>query len=330
MPYIGHAPTNAGQFVLLDDIETAGSPGGTFNGILDTFNMKVSSVSVSPSADNLLIMLSGIVQETPGSYTVSGSTIVFDDAPETGMTFYGILMGQSASVGAGTITTAEMAANSVDSDQYVNGSIDVEHLADNSIDEASLYADNSPTNDYALTAKSSATGGLTWAAVADTNDDVSIANLKTRLAGGFGSNAVTIGDSGDTVTIAGNLQVSGTTVTIDAATLDVEDINITLGNGVGNDAAVNNGGITLESTGTDKTILWVDADDAWTFNQHIFPSSNALDLGGASDPWRNIYTSDLHLTNERGSWTVIEEEDYLTLRNNKNDKVYKLVMEEIE
>ena len=40
--------------------------------------------------------------------------------------------------------------------------------------------------------------------------------------------------------------------------------------------------------------------------------------------------SDLHLTNERGSWTVIEEEDYLTLRNNKNDKVYKLVMEEIE
>ena len=33
---------------------------------------------------------------------------------------------------------------------------------------------------------------------------------------------------------------------------------------------------------------------------------------------------------ERGSWTVIEEENYLTLRNNKTDKVYKLVMEEIE
>ena len=46
--------------------------------------------------------------------------------------------------------------------------------------------------------------------------------------------------------------------------------------------------------------------------------------------WRNIYTTDLHLANERGNWTVIEEEDYLTLRNNKTDKVYKLVMEEIE
>jgi hypothetical protein len=44
----------------------------------------------------------------------------------------------------------------------------------------------------------------------------------------------------------------------------------------------------------------------------------------------DLYTSDLHLANERGDWTVIEEENYLTLRNNKTDKVYKLVMEEIE
>ena len=29
---------------------------------------------------------------------------------------------------------------------------------------------------------------------ANDNDDVSVANLKTRLAGGFGSNAVQIGD----------------------------------------------------------------------------------------------------------------------------------------
>ena len=57
---------------------------------------------------------------------------------------------------------------------------------------------------------------------------------------------------------------------------------------------------------------------------------NAVDLGSASKQWRNIYTGDLHLKNERGSWTVIEEENYLTLRNNKTDKVYKLVMEEIE
>ena len=178
MSYIGHAPTNAGQFVLLDDIETAGSPGGTFNGILDTFNMKVSSVSVSPSADNLLIMLSGIVQETPGSYTVSGSTIVFDDAPETGMTFYGILMGQSASVGAGTITTAEMAANSVDSDQYVDGSIDNAHLADMAANTVKVRDANSSgvPSDKAVADTQLLIGDGTGFTAAALSGDVTMAN----------------------------------------------------------------------------------------------------------------------------------------------------------
>ena len=63
----------------------------------------------------------------------------------------------------------------------------------------------------------------------------------------------------------------------------------------------------------------------------VLPNADATqDLGSAAKRWNNIYTTDLHLANERGNWTVIEEEDYLTLRNNKTDKVYKLVMEEIE
>ena len=80
-----------------------------------------------------------------------------------------------------------------------------------------------------------------------------------------------------------------------------------------------------------KSIQWYDATDAWTFNQHIFPETDdSRDLGSASKRFRNIYTTDLHLSNDRGDWTIIEEEDYLTLRNNKTDKIYKLVMEEIE
>ena len=325
MPYIGHAPTNAGQFVLLDDIQTTGSPGGTFNGTLDTFNMKVSSVSVSPSADNLLIMLSGIVQETPGSYTVSGSTIVFDDAPETGMTFYGILMGQSASVGAGTITTAEMAANSVDSDQYVNGSIDVEHLADNSIDEASLYADNSPTNDYALTAKSSATGGLTWAAVTDTNDDVSVANLQTALASLDGDDTTYVGDSGDDTTfvIRGTLQVDGTTTTINTATVEVEDniLQLNTTQASPDTATATTSGITVyRGDGvTQASLIFDDADDTWDL-------TNNLKVAGSVQSGDLILKS---LTN-KGHYTIWEEEEYLAIKNENTGKKYKFVLEEIE
>ena len=89
-----------------------------------------------------------------------------------------------------------------------------------------------------------------------TYDDVSVANLKTRLAGGFGSNAVQIGDSSDTVTIPGNLVVSGTqtisnetiqvvennTIQFEGATADAYEIKLT----------------AADATSADKTITLPD------------------------------------------------------------------------
>ena len=57
----------------------------------------------------------------------------------------------------------------------------------------------------------------------DTNDDVSVANLKTRLGSSFGSNAVSIGDSTDTVTIPGNLTVAGTTTTNNVSVIETSN-----------------------------------------------------------------------------------------------------------
>ena len=77
--------------------------------------------------------------------------------------------------------------------------------------------------------------------------------------------------------------------------------------------------------------ITIDTSEDCTFAGNLFPTTdNAKDLGSAAKRWQNIYTTDLHLANDRGNWTVIEEEDYLTIRNNKTNKVYKLVMEEIE
>lgn len=42
--------------------------------------------------------------------------------------------------------------------------------------------------------------------------------------------------------------------------------------------------------------------------------------------FNNIYTNDLHLKNDRGDWTMIEEEDCLTLRNNKTGKRFAISM----
>ena len=62
---------------------------------------------------------------------------------------------------------------------------------------------------------------------------------------------------------------------------------------------------------------------------------NKTDLGLDERRWANIYvhnvyTNDLHLKNERGDWTIIEEEDYLSITNNKTGKRYKFVLEEID
>lgn len=53
-------------------------------------------------------------------------------------------------------------------------------------------------------------------------------------------------------------------------------------------------------------------------------------LGSPTKRFSDIYTGDLHLKNDRGDWTVVEEEDYLSVRNNKTGRRYKIVMEAID
>ena len=68
----------------------------------------------------------------------------------------------------------------------------------------------------------------------------------------------------------------------------------------------------------------------YEFTGDILPDAdNTRDLGSPSLRFANLYTGDLHLKNDKGDWTMIEAEDYLTLRNNKTGKTFKLLMEEV-
>jgi len=112
-----------------------------------------------------------------------------------------------------------------------------------------------------------------------TVDDVSVANLKTRLAGGFGSNAVTIGDSDDTVTIAGNLNIAGRldfTGTAVYTALDLKNNNI---------IGVNN--ITINDPGPNEGITWS--------NIKIFESPNDLTTNSAGN-FQIVYGSTRRLS----------------------------------
>ena len=82
------------------------------------------------------------------------------------------------------------------------------------------------------------------------------------------NSGVTIDDAGNVV-IPGDLTIQGTTVTLDATTLLVEDKNIELGSvAVPTDITADGGGITLKGA-TDKTILWTSATQSWDFNQKV-------------------------------------------------------------
>lgn len=69
------------------------------------------------------------------------------------------------------------------------------------------------------------------------------------------------------VVISGDLQVDGTTTTINSTTLDVDDKNITLAKGAANSAAADGGGITLEGPATSATLLYEADDDSWNVNK---------------------------------------------------------------
>ena len=101
------------------------------------------------------------------------------------------------------------------------------------------------------------------------NDDVSTANLITALATFNSTHTVNIGDSGDdtTVVIRGNLQVDGTTTTVNSATLDIADNQITLNSDLATDTAPTEDAdiIVNRGSGTDVAIKWDESAGRWSF-----------------------------------------------------------------
>lgn len=99
--------------------------------------------------------------------------------------------------------------------------------------------------------------------------------------------------SGD-VTINANLIVSGTTVTVNTATLDVKDKNVTLAKG-STAAASDGAGITID--GSNIGWYYTYSSNTWTSNVGIIPSSNtSFDLGSTGLRWNSIYANNFYGT----------------------------------
>jgi len=94
-----------------------------------------------------------------------------------------------------------------------------------------------------------------------TNKYASTANVKSALNANLGT--LTLGDSDDTVSIPGNLTVSGTTTTVNSNTVNIGD-NIIVLNSDETGTPSQNGGIEIErGTSTNSTLLWDEGNDYW-------------------------------------------------------------------
>lgn len=90
------------------------------------------------------------------------------------------------------------------------------------------------------------------------------------------SGDLTLNAAGGTVIVGGNLQIDGTTTTINSTTLEVDDKNITLASGAANPTAADSAGIHVDGANAD--IFYRSSDNKWVFNKDI--SAPNLNLSG--------------------------------------------------
>ena len=98
--------------------------------------------------------------------------------------------------------------------------------------------------------------------------------------------------------------------------------------------AYNNSDNTLLFTANNSERMRITSDG-------LLPATTSTyDLGSSSLRWANLYTGDLHLSNEgsegnevdgtSGDWTIQEGDEHLYIKNNKSGKKYRFALEEIE
>ena len=109
-----------------------------------------------------------------------------------------------------------IADNSINSEHYVDGSIDTDHIADDQVTFAKIQ--NISSNK--ILGRTTAMNG----SIEEISPSGHRLFLKEALGGAFNSNALTIGTTNDTITIPGNLTVTGDT-TYSNETIQIVDDN---------------------------------------------------------------------------------------------------------
>ena len=227
---------------------------------------------------------------------------------------------------------------------------------------------NSTSANLKLTVQATGENSGTWGQITNTN-----LLILEQAIGGYDAVGVTSGatlafsngvlSNGKnqilklTGTISGNVNVTipdsiEKTYIVENATTGAFAVTFKTTSGTGATwSATNKGYKILYSDGTNIVDIFTDLGDVGlgivtsegiTATGNIIPGANdTYDLGSASNVWRNVYTGDLHLSNQakntgntidgtKGNWTLQEGKNDIFIINNISGEKFKINLSKIE
>ena len=242
---------------------------GTADISVDTFtpngSTAVFTLSENPDVEeNIQVYIDGVYQEQ-STYSVSGNTLTLDANPASGTTV-------EVSIGTRNVTLANLEDLSmtgdlslVDNKKLLIGTgndLQIYHDSNNSIIE------DAGTGHVQVRSGTFTVGnaGMTKVSAvfnSGTSQDFYYNNVKKFETTSAGATV-----TGDLI-ISGDLTVQGTNTTLNTATLDVEDLNITVGSGATTSSAADGAGLTFGDYTGKATFTWDDSESALVSNKTL-------------------------------------------------------------
>ena len=264
------AVAGSGAYITLSGVQTI-TGNKTFSGLV---------IIPTPTANThaaTKLYVDGAISNVATSFTVagdSGTNQTISSGTDTLTISGGVGL---SSVGSGTDTvTINLDNTSVTATTYGNASavgtftVDAQGRLSNAV-STTISITASQVSDRATNLVTGLTGTANEIAVSNSGVGAVTISLPAN---------VTVSNN---LTVSGDLTVQGNTVTLNTATLTVEDKNVVLANvATPTDITADGAGITVLGS-TDKTLNWVDATDAWTSSEHFnLASAKAYYVNGTS------------------------------------------------
>jgi predicted acyltransferase (DUF342 family) len=291
-------PNGTGDLVVTADTDILGDlivRGGDITTDKTTFNLlNTTATTVNAfGAANSAVIATNASSIQLGNFTLNGSTIDTDDS--SGIIFVPVVtLNSDLNVENDIRVTQDLFVSGnteITQDLFVSGNTEITQ-------DLVVSGNTQLTQDLLINGSLTVGGGIVGNSTLTVDSDA-VFNADVQIKGGdlttnqttfnlLNTAATTVNAFGaatvinvgaltgtttvnNNLTVTGDLIVNGTTVTLNTATLDVEDLNITVAKGALTNAAANGAGLSVD--GASATLLYASANDSWNFNKLLTASS---------------------------------------------------------